>query len=171
MAEFFLGITLPDDINKEVEAWRRRFKAPKTPPHITLIPPFRWDLDERKLRKVLQETAIRHQVFELSCRGIGHFGRSVIFIDIEENQALFGLQRDLSGVLEHFGIKPERRRYHPHLTLATCLRGDKYDLYLEQLMGYNPKYSFDCRSVAVFTLVTANNLKQWQQVYALPLKE
>ena len=57
MADFFLGITLPGDFTEEVESLRRRFAAPRTRPHITLIDPRRENPgihsgDERRRRDI-----------------------------------------------------------------------------------------------------------------------
>lgn len=171
MPEYFVAVTLPDQIGMEVERWRRRFRAPKTPPHLTLIAPFQWDLDEQKLIEVLRVTAQCHRPFDILCQGLGHFGRAVIFIDVNPSQALLSLQSDLARNLQEIGVKPEERPFHPHITLATRLRGNQYDLCRVQLMDYNPRYSFRCSTITLFILAIEGKIKRWQEACVLPLKE
>ena len=86
MESYFIGITLPPALEAEIEAWRRRFHAPRTAPHITLIPPFQWDHSYAELAAVVQSTASRRPQFTIRGAGIGSFGKAVLFVKVEPHR-------------------------------------------------------------------------------------
>jgi 2'-5' RNA ligase len=171
MAQFFVGIIPPNEVACEVERWRREFRAPKTPAHLTLLAPFTLDQNQQDLLDSLAQVCAGHHRFLISCRGLGNFGKAVIFIDVRPTPELFALQQDLADFLKKRGVEPERRPYHPHITLATRLQPGRFALYKQQLIGYNPQYSFACEEITLFRLNIEGRLQRWQIAAALPLKE
>ena len=86
VAKYFLGIRLPQELEEECEAWRRKFRAPRTVAHITLIPPFGWESEETDLLKLLKETVQGIKPFLVQGCGLGSFGRRVLFVNVELNE-------------------------------------------------------------------------------------
>ena len=170
MGEFFAGITLPEHIRVEVERWRRQFRAPKTVPHITLLAPFEL-ADVNQLLAAFEYAVKQHHPFKIQSTGLGHFGKAVIYVDIDPSKELLSLQSRLAQTLIEIGIKPEKRSYHPHITLATRLHPAEFERYQQQLVEYQPQYCFMCRAVTVFALVEEGKLKRWYPYADLPLKE
>jgi 2'-5' RNA ligase len=162
MESYFIGITLPPALEAEIEAWRRRFHAPRTAPHITLIPPFQWDHSYAELAAVVQSTASRRPQFTIRGAGIGSFGKAVLFVKVEPSPELLAFQRDLAGELEQFGVPVETRPYHPHLTLATRLTPQRFQAYVEELADYDPSYEFSFTRAGIFQLIDAGRGKRWQ---------
>lgn len=171
MINFFLGITLPNDITREVEKWRREFKAPRTPAHITLIPPFNWEYNKSKLFNAIQTAVSGMKPFPIQSRGTNSFGRAVLFIDIICGTELLLLRDQIAQNLQQFGIKPETRMYHPHITLATRLKANQFIQYKDRLHDYAPVYRFICNQVSLFSLQTNEGYKQWHVVDKIFLEE
>jgi 2'-5' RNA ligase len=162
MHNFFLGIALPEKLEAEVEEWRRRFRAPRTRPHITLIPPFEWKHEYQSLLRIIEDVESRHEPFLISGEGLGNFGKAVLFVNVGLSSELQSFQEDLAETLAKYGIPREKRPYHPHITLATRLRPRDFEEYLKQLNGFSPSYEFTFSGTAVFKLVTEGRIKRWE---------
>ncbi|NMB12066.1 MAG: 2'-5' RNA ligase family protein [Firmicutes bacterium] len=164
MADFFLGITLPEDFTEEVESLRRRFAAPRTRPHITLIPPFKWSGSDQDLETVIHDSLQGCSPFKMTCKGLGRFGRAVIFIDVVASPELMALYSKLKEGLSQEGIgdRGKDRPYHPHITLATRLSSGEFHQYVEELGDYLPTRDFLCREVALFKMQTQGRFRRWQ---------
>jgi len=82
---------------QQKEEIRDRFgskAALRSPPHITLHMPFKWRVDrEEVLFRSLSRMAAAAIPFNLNLNGFGCFEPRVIFIDVEENEALAQLQQ------------------------------------------------------------------------------
>lgn len=127
-ALFFLALLPGSPVEREVTAFKevcaQLFQAShalKSPPHITLIPPFRWPSQQLPvLAGALQDFAARQKSFDITLRGFNCFEPGVIFVDVVENQQLKMLQSGLFHFLQQaFGLPDERgKRFHPHMTIA-----------------------------------------------------
>ncbi|NMB24897.1 MAG: 2'-5' RNA ligase family protein [Firmicutes bacterium] len=169
---FFIGITLPESFRVEVEMWRRRFAAPKTAPHITVIPPFEWSAADGDLEKTVEESLAGLGSFPIIAQEIGHFGTSVIFVAVSPSPEIMTLHKQLvTGLsLEYKGSSRSRPRpYHPHITLATRLTPGAFHTYMEKLHGYAPQASFTCSQVTIFKLVTQGRIRRWQVWREVPV--
>src|SRR5690554_2217654 len=118
MQNYFLGIRLPGNLEREIEAWRRRFRAPQTVPHITLVPPFQWSATQIDLLHVVTQSSASSLDFAIRGSGIGSFGRAVLFVNVELSHELKSLQETLANALAQYGVARDQRSYHPHITLA-----------------------------------------------------
>ena len=170
MADFFLGITLPEEFEEEVETLRRRFAAPKTAPHITLIPPFSWPGTDRELEQVISASIQGTLPFMIRAEGIGRFGRRVIYINVELSEELLDLYEKLESGLEEQGIAGtgKDRPYRPHITLATRLSPGEFNLYMEELRDYTPSEKFLCQQVALFKMKVQGRGRRWQIIKEIP---
>ncbi len=121
----FAAITLPDDVNDELE------------PFASGLPGARWSPPERRhltLRFIGEVDGLVYQdvvgalenvlvaPFEISLRGVGHFpprgAPRSLWAGVSESEALRHLYRRVDRVLVEAGLEPERRKYVPHVTLA-----------------------------------------------------
>lgn len=166
MTSFFIGIRLPPQLEEEVESLRRRFRAPKTPPHITLIPPFQWEGDYRRLFDDLCDVAGKMPPFTIKAAGLGHFGTGVIFIDVKSSKELTECYDSLHQRLEQEegASLPPLRPYHPHITLATRLGREQFNTYWQELGGYDPQTEFTCQSLSLFQLFQRGRVRHWEVV-------
>jgi 2'-5' RNA ligase len=66
--------------------------------------------------------AISMPALDLRCAGVGSWGDKsrahLLWAGIEPNAALDNLQAKIESTLVRAGIAPERRNFHPHVTLA-----------------------------------------------------
>lgn len=102
-------------------AWRPRENL-----HLTLR--FFGEMAEdvaRDLDAELEVAAARRAPFEVALKGAGVFGKEdphTLFIGVADNGPLRALAADLERAARRVGLKPETRKYTPHVTLA-YLRG------------------------------------------------
>ncbi len=65
---------------------------------------------------------IRHPPLTLQLSGVGHFPPKgmpkVLWAGITGNEALLDLRNSVERRLVRAGLEPERRKYHPHVTIA-----------------------------------------------------
>lgn len=95
----------------------------KSPPHITLQPPFQWQHDRFAALKEAIEIFARSQFpIPITLDGFGAFPPRVIYINVDRTDALLTLHRRL---IEHLEMsialvdpKEKSRPYAPHMTVA-----------------------------------------------------
>lgn len=138
MIRSFVAIDLPDplrDALQEVtEQLRRRMPdgsvrwSRVSGIHLTLK--FLGDVSEADMPEVTQVLAgagRRHAPFAFSVGGVGCFPAvarpRVVWVGVqEETGSLASLQRDVEKSLAPLGFQPEKRPFHPHLTLGRTRR-------------------------------------------------
>lgn len=126
---FFIAI-LPDvQIQEEVTKFKTYLAenfsvshALRSPPHITLFPPFKW-MPERtpELTEVLDAFAADEERFPVELKNFDCFAPRVIFVDVKHNEMLQRLQHLLEARLEQtLSLKNDRPYdgFHPHMTIA-----------------------------------------------------
>lgn len=71
--------------------------------------------------------AVHHPRFALALSGLGSFdrsgGASVLWAGVTPHEPLKALHKKVDQALERVGIAPDRRAFHPHITLARLPRG------------------------------------------------
>ncbi len=96
--------------------------ALNSPPHITLQPPFEWQLDQQALLEEALSRFTKSQMpVPISLNGFGAFPPRVIYINVLKTPQLLTLQQDLSRYCEaSLGIikLSQHRAFVPHLTVA-----------------------------------------------------
>ncbi len=105
--------------------------------HLTLQ--FLGDVEESELENVVEAVrscAADVAPFRMSIGGLGAFPSPrrprVIWVGVDAPDELYELQERIEGALTELGIKRERRRFHPHVTLGR-LRDSTADV--ERLLG------------------------------------
>ena len=124
----FIGISLPDYIKQSLSVIN--LKQPGFKPvaynniHLTLK--FIGDADEPLAKEITSAlSTITTPPFKLSIQSVGRFpprGKPQVFWAGlgDAHPALFQLQAQIEESLQPLGIGPEKRRFHPHITLARC---------------------------------------------------
>lgn len=129
IGKYFLAIVPKGDIQEQATRMKLELKenfnikyALKSPSHVTLKMPFRWnEAKEEKLIDKLQIFFGDKEGFKLTFKGIGRFGRRVIYIRVEEQAQLIKMQSDLSAYCRHELKLVEElsdKAYHPHMTVG-----------------------------------------------------
>lgn len=130
MSRFFIALLPPQDIQDYANQIKQYFAdnyasqhAQKSPPHITLQPPFEWvDSDVSRIEASLTEFASKQQPLPITLSGFAAFAPRVIYIDVVRSQELLTLQTDLMAYVEaNLGIVDKvgkTRPFAPHMTVA-----------------------------------------------------
>ena len=97
--------------------------ALKSPPHITLYPPFSLKTHlEAQLIWKLNDFAKGQSPFMLKINGLGRFSPRVVYLHVSSSREMITLQENLSEFLEtslSLSARHRNRAYKPHMTLAT----------------------------------------------------
>ncbi len=127
---YFIALLPPADFQSEVTTIKEYFAAQyksshalKSPPHITLQAPFKWDEGRLpELAKFLAEFAAGYPPVPIILSGFGAFPPRVIYINPLKTPELMALQADLkAGLQSNLGIVDEKdsgRPFSPHMTVA-----------------------------------------------------
>jgi 2'-5' RNA ligase len=130
MSRFFIALLPPQDIQDYANQIKQYFAdnyasrhAQKSPPHITLQPPFQWaNSDISRIEAFLAEFAHTKQSLPITLSGFAAFAPHVIYINVVRSQELLSLQTDLMAHVEtNFGIVDKvgkTRPFAPHMTVA-----------------------------------------------------
>jgi 2'-5' RNA ligase len=136
---YFLGLLPPQDIRNEITRIKEFFRekygighALKSPPHITLVPPFKKpECEEGFLISSLKNFTADEPSFTVTLENFGAFPPRVIFIDIGENDNLASLfNRIKLKLIPEWKTNSEDntgRPFNPHVTVAfRDLRRDQF---------------------------------------------
>jgi 2'-5' RNA ligase len=157
---YFLGIIPPREIADEITRMKlfcaENFKtvhALNSPSHITVVPPFRSDLQGEKnmLGRLAVEAKSKKSIF-IELKGFDHFSNRVVFVSVEQNPALRMIHSHFSPIIEDLfppDVKKDSR-FHAHLTIAFKDVGPKqfegiWDHFKDQ--EYNR--AFFCREITL----------------------
>lgn len=127
---FFVALVPPQSIQDYANEVKQYFAeqygsraAQKSPPHITLQPPFEWD-DEAipQLKQGLGAFASTQKEVPITLSGFGAFVPRVIYINVVKTPELLHLYRALLAEMEtSLGIVDpvaKQRPFAPHMTVA-----------------------------------------------------
>lgn len=127
---FFVALLPPQAVQDYANGVKQHFAehynsrhAQKSPPHITLQPPFKWALERvpelKQGLKVFAETA---EHLPIVLENFAAFPPRVIYINVVKTQELLTLQKQLLEYMEsQFGIvdpASKTRPFAPHMTVA-----------------------------------------------------
>jgi 2'-5' RNA ligase len=127
---FFIALLPPKEAQQFANEIKQHFAeiynsraAQKSPPHITLQPPFEWEKEElARLEEKLAEFARSQSPVPMILDGFSAFKPRVIFINVLKNSELLAIQKALMDELESsLGIVHEvskNRPFSPHLTVG-----------------------------------------------------
>jgi len=143
-------------------------KALRSPPHVTLIPPFR---EEISIENILEEKLTpffgTYHSFNVELNGFGRFDSSVIFIQPEKNAYLQTMQEDLHSYLSrNFSfIEPATRKFNPHVTIAS---GDLRKQYFKAAWQEFESKNFSATWNVSSAHLLKHDGKKWNPVLEFP---
>ncbi len=139
---YYIAIVVPEPLQSEITAFKTdihqrigAISALKSPAHITLFPPFHWEISNEKALKAAID-AFTFSFFEkrrppeegsgqairINLKNFGFFRKSTVFIQPEANESLSLLRGALLDYLStHISLIDEKdaaRPFHPHITLV-----------------------------------------------------
>jgi RNA 2',3'-cyclic 3'-phosphodiesterase len=158
MPRLFVGLELPERVATVLSSLRwglpgARWVDPSDY-HLTLR--FIGDIDRRAAREIENELAvIEHEPIPIAIVGLGVFGGDkphTVYASIEPNRALIDLQAESERRLRRLGLKPEGRKFTPHVTLARLRSTSVLDVadYLSANAPF-PQCRFTADSFALFS--------------------
>lgn len=127
---FFIALLPPPEIQDYTNQIKQHFAdryasrgAQKSPPHITLQPPFEWSAEQVPvLEQCLSRFVNERESVPVTLNGFGAFPPRVIYINVLKTQELLTLQTDLMAhletVLEIVDPVSKTRAFSPHMTVA-----------------------------------------------------
>ena len=125
MIRLFAAVPLPEDVAEELSQLQSGIADARWRPedalHITLR--FFGDIPEDRAEDVDAElSCIAPRPFQLALSGVGSFGEghriNAVWAGVEPNDALSHLAARCETAARRAGLKPETRKYLPHVTLA-----------------------------------------------------
>jgi 2'-5' RNA ligase len=171
LSRYFIAVVISGPAGDEALALKNYFKEKynskaslNSPPHITLHMPFLWKQDKEALLmeklKLFKPTV---KPFTLQLRNFNAFVPKVIFIDVEENESLKILQRELMRFckveLNLFNADYKDRPFHPHVTLA--FRDLRKPMFTEAWSEFQQKHYEHSLTIDRFSLLKHDG-RQWQ---------
>jgi RNA 2',3'-cyclic 3'-phosphodiesterase len=159
MPRLFTGLEVPADIGQALSAYRgglpgARWVDPENY-HVTLR--FIGDIDEgtaTDVYAILGEGRRRGPV-TVTFDALASFGGErprVVFARAVPTSELAGLQAEQERLVRRVGLPPEKRKFHPHVTLARLRDSSPIDVagYIA-MRGQFPKISFTARRFVLFS--------------------
>ncbi len=174
---YFIGLIPSGDLQLQLHELKQdisiRYKtyhALKSPPHITLIPPFWCPNDSTSnIAVFLKDFAASFHSFKIALDDFGSFDQRVVYVRIQKNTLLTILQKSLStSFMEKLNIsKPKEASFHPHITLAFK------DLTLKMFQKVWEKYENErfqaSMDVGHLYLLKHNKIHGWKEEGRFPL--
>lgn len=178
MGKYFIAIVPSEDVQEKATQLKYEVRdlfnskyALKSPSHVTLKMPFIWNEAKEQLLKEQLSLFFNDKIpFSLSFKGIGRFGRRVIYIRVEDQPELIALQSDLSKYCKNqfkFQQELSDKAYHPHMTI--CFK-DLKDRYFDDCLKYlKEKGFYEKIEVNEVALLKKENFK-WRVICSFRLK-
>ena len=175
---YFIAIEPNREISEEVTGFKEYIaehfessRALRSPPHITLFPPFRYLNGRlRALKEVLMHFAEREKQFLITLEDFDCFESRVIFVDVFPSGELMDIRHRLHQYLkQELNLKhPDKRPFHPHMTIANR---DLSPAFFPEVWAYfsNQKYSRIFRSTHLSLL--RHEGQKWETLQRFPLKD
>ncbi len=158
MPRLFVGLELPEDVATLLSGLRWGLPGARwidpSDYHLTLR--FIGDINRREAREIEDELSeIDRRPVPVSVAGLGVFGGDkphTIFAGIAPNRELIELQAESERCLRRLGLKPEGRKFTPHVTLAR-LRGVSAGAVAAYLgtRGYFPPLRFTAERFVLYS--------------------
>ncbi len=126
---FFLAVIPPEPVYGAIEDLKHDMAnryaskhALKSPPHITLMPPFWFEVERiSEMKAEIENLGQQFLPLTIELKDFDCFRPRVIFIDVKDPSGkLISLQAALKNMFaERFQLKPDKRStYHPHCTIG-----------------------------------------------------
>ncbi len=160
----FVAIEMPSSLRAEMARLQNgvpgaRWVAPENF-HLTLR--FIGEVDNGTARDIDDQLArIGAMSFELAVKGVGYFADgarlNALYAAVENNPALEALQQKVDSAIARAGLRPERRRFVPHVTLARFGGRQEAGHHLAQFMASHSLWRpepFDVEHFTLFSSVT-----------------
>ena len=153
----FVGLELPEDIRRQLGELRRGIPGARwlDPDQLHMTLAFIGDTDANSACNITDSLfALHPPAFELEISGVGHFGSlrraRTVWAGVVTSEPLTRLRKGVVRRLALADVAVERRRFHPHVTLAR-IRGETGH-HLANFLAEHSLMRLPAFPVAAFTL-------------------
>ena len=162
MPRLFVALPLPDDVADDLAALQEGIPdatwVPAENMHLTLA--FIGDVNGGAHHDIADALAtVEGPVLDLEIAGVDHFveGRTpkVLYAAVTSTEALIRLQEKVSTTLRGEGVKLDRRKFRPHVTLARFNRRAEMGHHIAQFVASNNLRRFGPFEVDCFRLYSS----------------
>lgn len=177
---FFIALLPPQEIQDYAQEIQQYFAqqydsrgALNSPPHITLQPPFEWQLDALLvLEESLTRFASDRSPLPITLSGFSAFAPRVIYINVLKTPELLTLQADLMADCEaSLGIvdaTSKQRPFTPHMTVAfRDLKRQKFNAAWREFQHRPLQFEFTASNLTLLI----HNGQRWNVHSEFPLRE
>lgn len=146
--------------------------ALKSPPHITLHPPFHYvEAEESYMFEQLAGFSAKQQSFNVQVNGFNAFTPRVIYVDVVKNTSLQQLYDELEKILAfRMGINNQLRKgrqFHPHITIAfSDLKPGAFRAAWKEFRTRDIEFNFEARQITLLK----HNGKTWEILHSFPFE-
>ncbi|HEX8562826.1 MAG TPA: 2'-5' RNA ligase family protein [Flavobacterium sp.] len=167
---FFIAIVPPADISADITAFKQHFAeefgsvaALKSPPHITIVPPFRVTPEKiPELKQWFDDFPLQHHPVEIYLSGFGAFfnKQPVVFVNPVLTPDLELLYVKCSEASKHITALPASQRpFHPHVTIGFK---DLSPQQFEKAWKIYKNKSYSARFTSNELVLLQHSGKQWE---------
>ncbi len=137
--------------------------ALRSPPHITLQPPFEWETEVAALTQSLAEFASQQAPIAVNLSGFGAFVPRVVYVNVEKTPALLAVQAALTAYMETrwriVDLRSKTRPFAPHMTVGfRDLTKSNFKLAWAEFQHRSLTFEF----VAAHLTLLRHDGKRWQ---------
>lgn len=172
MLRCFIAIELPEEIRKALAEAQRELKIFGAdirwvrPENIHLTLKFLGDTQEEDIESIsreISEICSGFSSFSMELAGLGIFPGTrqpkVLWAGLNGSKEIIELQKDIDSTMAHFGFKPEKRIFSPHLTLGRFRSPKNKDALLRAIASENVKKHglFEVKTVALIKSSLTNS--------------
>ncbi|MCC5931702.1 MAG: 2'-5' RNA ligase family protein [Cyclobacteriaceae bacterium] len=160
---YFIAVVPPEPLRSSISRFKERLSqeyktmaALKSPPHITIIPPFSMNSDDEPflldtVENIAKENLPGQPLF-IKIDGLGAFPPRVIYLQVVIEDELIQLQKKcLTQFQKNSGINIEHyphRKFTPHITLAfRDLKPKTFHMAWEKYKDFPVQYVFPLEAV------------------------
>ena len=170
---YFICLAIPDPISSLIRSVQSQIhtqfgvgKVLNSPPHITLIPPYRSDEADQWVEMIQEFTHKATPVRQVRLIEIDSFGDRVIYISVEQHQALYDLSQEMRSVMKEWISVDLNRPLIPHVSLATRIPSQPmYRAILNTIEGKWKATDIDLTDL----LILKHNGQQWDEYKRITL--
>lgn len=171
MQRWFIAILPPSNISNEIISFQEELReqygfshALKTPPHLTIIPPFEASINQiDSFSTQLQDSHL--PPFSLILDGFQAFHPRVIFVDVAQNQELRTFTKHVKSLFAAEKIvsnKGEKHSFIPHITIANRDLNNKHFKEIFPLFKTRP-YNASFQVSSLYLLLKEKGSGSWKR--------
>ncbi len=176
--KYFIAIVIPQPLFDKIEAIKNLLLmsyqlkcALRSPSHITLHRPFEWKEEKEKILIEILSGFKFEEDFKIALKNYNFFDPRVIYVDVCTNDILNKLHSELTQFakqkLRLFNDLEDKRRFHPHVTIAfRDIKKNLFPILKEKFISEEINGEFKYQG---FNLLKLN--KKWEEVFFFKNKQ